>query len=111
MALLMVSTLSDDSVAAPENDAANYIVASVTDATGAPVIGLAATNFTVTTLIVGPGGTLVNVSAISSPAPGFYIMGVIPISGQTWKSGIYIFGITVTCGADRGQSLSSVLMA
>jgi hypothetical protein len=110
MALLLVSTLSEDTVAAPGNNAANYIVASVTDATGVPVTGLAAANFVVTALIVGPGGALVNVSAVSSPAAGFYIVQVVPIAGQTWKSGVYIFGIAVTHGTDHGQSLASVLM-
>jgi hypothetical protein len=110
MALLNVSTLSEDTIAAPGNNAANYVVASVTDAAGVPVTGLAATNFTVTALIVGPGGALVNISTVTSSAPGFYVVSVVPISGQTWKSGVYIFGVAVTRGSDHGQSLCSVLM-
>ncbi len=110
MALLHVSALSEDTIAAPGNNAANYIVVSVTDATGVPVAGLAAANFAVTALIVGPGGALVNISSISSPAAGFYIVRVVPIASQTWKSGVYIFGIAVTHGADHGSALASVLM-
>jgi hypothetical protein len=110
MALLLVSTLSEDTIAAPGNNSANYIVVSVTDATGIPITGLAASNFVVTALIVGPGGALVNISSVSSPAAGFYIVRVVPIPGQTWKSGVYIFGVAVTRGTDHGQSLCSVLM-
>jgi hypothetical protein len=110
MALLLVSTLSEDSIAAPGNNAANYVVVSVTDATGVPVTGLAASNFTVTALIVGPGGALVNISSVISQAAGFYLVQVVPIAGQTWKSGVYIFGVAVTRGTDHGQALASVLM-
>lgn len=109
MALLNVSTLSEDTIAAPGNNAANYVVVSVTDAAGVPVTGLAAANFTVTALIVGPGGALVNISSVTSSG-GFYIVRVVPIAGQTWKSGVYIFGVAVTRGSDHGQSLCSVLM-
>lgn len=110
MALLNVSTLSEDTIAAPANNAANYVVVSVTDAAGVPVSGLTAANFTVTALIVGPGGALVNVSSVTSSAAGFYVVRVVPIPGQTWKSGVYIFGVAVTRGSDHGQSLCSVLM-
>lgn len=110
MALLIVSTLSEDTIAAPGNTSRNYIVTSVTDAVGVPVTGLTTANFAVTALIVGPGGALVNISSVTSAAAGFYIVQVVPISGQTWKSGVYIFGVAVTRGSDRGQSLASVLM-
>lgn len=110
MALLNVSTLSEDTIAAPGNNATNYVVVSVTDAAGVPVSGLTAANFTVTALIVGPGGALVNVSSVTSSAAGFYIVRVAPIPGQTWKGGVYIFGVAVTRGSDHGQSLCSVLM-
>ena len=63
-----------------------------------------------TALIVGPGGALVNISSVTSPAAGFYIVSVAPIPGQTWKSGVYIFGVAVAHGSDHGQSLCSVLM-
>jgi len=110
MAHLIVSTLSEDTIAAPGNNAANYITASVTDAAGLPVAGLAVANFAVHALIVGPGGAQVSIASVASAFPGFYLLRVVPIPGQNWKSGVYIFGVAVTHGADHGQSLASVLM-
>jgi hypothetical protein len=113
MALLIVNAASEDTIAAPGNVNANYIVVSVTDSVGNPVTGLTATNFKVQPIIVGAGGALVNIESVAVPPyepPGFYIVRVVPISGQTWKSGTYIFAVAVTRGSDRGQNLASVLM-
>ena len=110
MARLIVSTLSEDTIAAPGNNAANYIVASVTDANGVPVTGLGAANFSVHAIIVGPGGAQVNVTTVTTAQPGFYLLNLVPIPGQTWKPGVYIFGTAVTHGSDHGQALASVLM-
>lgn len=113
MARLIVSALSEDTIAAPGNTQPNYITVSVSeDATGAPVSGLAAANFKVDPMIVGPGGALVNIAsaAESTRIPGFYFVNVVPIKGQTWKSGVYIFAVAVTHGHDKGQCLASVQM-
>jgi hypothetical protein len=84
---------------------------SVTDANGAPVTGLAAANFKVDPMIVGPGGALVNITGVNaSRLPGFYLVNVVPISTQTWKAGVYIFAVAVARGADKGQTLATVLM-
>ena len=61
MARLIASAFSEDTIAAPGNRQPNYIVASITDANGQPVVGLTAANFKVNPLIVGPGGALVNI--------------------------------------------------
>ena len=78
---------------------------------GGPVTGLAAANFKVQPVIVGAGGALVNITG-ANPAglPGFYIVTVVPIKTETWKSGTYIFAVAVERGADKGQALASVLM-
>lgn len=111
MARLIVSALSEDTVAGPGNRQNNYIVVSVTDADGVPVGGLTARSFQVDAIIVGPGGALVNIAALTGGRlPGFYILHVVPIATQTWKSGVYIFGIAVTSGSNRGQALASVVM-
>lgn len=111
MALLIVQTASEDTIAAPGNRKANYICVSVTDSVGNPVAGLTAKNFTVDPMIVGPGGALVD---ITSAAPvrlaGTYILEVVPIRTETWKAGVYIFATAVTQGANRGQALCSVQM-
>ena len=106
-----VTADSEDTVAAPGNREPNYIVVSVTDTNGAPVSGLAATNFKVDAIIVGPGGALVDISrAVGGRLPGFYLLDVVPIREETWKKGKYIFGISVEKGRERGQALASVVM-
>jgi hypothetical protein len=74
------------------------------------VTGLSATNFKVEALIVGPGGALVDISRVAGGAQGFYYIDVIPVQTYTGVSGIYIFGISVTRGAQKGRTLTSVLM-
>lgn len=111
MARLIVTAFSEDTIAAPGNRQPNYIVASVTDADGAPVTGLGATNFKVDPMIVGPGGALVNITGVHpGRLPGFYHINVVPIKTQTWKAGVYIFAVAVERGADKGQTLATVLM-
>jgi hypothetical protein len=111
MARLIVVALSEDTIAAPGNRQANYLVASVTDANGEPAIGLTINNFKVDPMIVGPGGALVNITRVSpGRLPGFYHVDVVPINTQTWKAGVYLFAVAVQRGADKGQTLTSVLM-
>lgn len=108
---LLVTATSEDTIASPGNRHPNYIVASVTDARGAPVSGLTQSNFKVDAMIVGPGGALVDITRVTEGRlPGFYFIDVTPIKTETWKSGTYIFGIAVQNGGDRGQALASVLM-
>jgi hypothetical protein len=111
MARLIVTAFSEDTIAAPGNRQPNYIVVSVTDANGVPVTGLAAANFKVDPMIVGPGGALVNIMGVTAGRlAGFYHVNVIPINTQTWKAGVYIFAVAVERGADKGQTLATVLM-
>ncbi len=111
MARLIVTAFSEDTVAAPGNRQPNYIVASVTDANGAPVTGLVAANFKVDPMIVGPGGALVNIAGVNAGRlPGFYHINVVPMSTETWKAGVYIFAVAVERGRDKGQTLATVLM-
>jgi len=35
---------------------------------------------------------------------------VVPIRKETWKTGVYIFGVAVKVKKDAGQSLAKVLM-
>ncbi|HVI43214.1 MAG TPA: hypothetical protein VM802_00025 [Chitinophaga sp.] len=111
MALLIVSALSEDTIAAPGNANPNYITVSVTDNSGNPVTGLVAANFQVQPMIVAPGGSLVNITTVAAITfPGFYLVNVVPVPGQTWKLGVYIFAVVVVRGADRGQAQCSVLL-
>ena len=111
MALLNVAAASEDTIAAPGNRNNNYILASVTDGGGEPITGLAAGNFQVDPMIVGPGGALVNIVNVSAGRlPGFYHINVVPISTETWKAGTYVFAVSVFRGADKGQTLTNVLM-
>ena len=111
MANLIVNALSEDTVAAPGNRLKNYIVVSVTDDKGNPVTGLGVANFKVDPLIVGPGGSLVNITNVTAGRlAGTYIVFVVPITIQTWKAGVYIFAVAVTNAGNHGQNLCSVLM-
>lgn len=111
MTRLIVNALSEDTIAAPGNRQPNYIVVSVTDVNGVPVGGLGAANFQVDPVIVGPGGALVNITSVTAGRlPGVYLVNVVPIRTETWKAGGYIFAVAVASGANRGQTLASVLM-
>ena len=111
MANLFVSALSEDTIAAPGNRRENYIVVSVTDGNGKPVTGLNIKNFKVDAVIVGPGGALVDITGVTAGRlPGVYLVLLVPIKTQTWKSGVYIFAVAVANGADMGQNLCSVMM-
>ena len=111
MAKLFVSAVGEDTIAAPGNAQRTYVIVSVEDATGNPVTGLAASNFMLGTEIVGPGGSTSSIQSVSNgKLPGIYLLSVIPLAGQTWKSGVYIFSVAVTRGADKGQALCSFLM-
>ncbi|HEX3019886.1 MAG TPA: hypothetical protein VHP36_06275 [Chitinispirillaceae bacterium] len=111
MARLIVTSFSEDTIAAPGNRQPNYIIVSVTDLNGAPVTGLGTSNFKVDPMIVGPGGALVNLTSVSAGRlPGFYFINVVPIRTETWKKGVYIFAVAVEKAADKGQTLTSVLM-
>ncbi|MBL0352338.1 MAG: hypothetical protein IPP03_06690 [Dechloromonas sp.] len=111
MSMLFVSAFSEDTIAAPGNRQPNYIIVSVTDNNGIPVTGLGVANFKVDPMIVGPGGALVNITGVTAGRmPGFYLINVVPIRTETWKSGVYIFAVAVERNADKGQALATVLM-
>ena len=111
MARLIVTALSEDTIAAPGNRDPNYIVVSVTDKDGEPITGLGTSNFQVDPMIVAPFGALVDITMVTGGGlAGFYRIDVVPIGTETWKSGVYIFAISVTSMADKGQALASVLM-
>lgn len=111
MAILHVQALSEDAIAAPGNRNPNYIVVSVTDASGVPVTGLAASNFQVDPMVVGPGGALVNITSCTvGRLAGTYLLQVVPIKTETWKAGGYLFAVAVDAGGNHGQALCSVLM-
>lgn len=107
--LLIVSALSEDTIAAPGNRLANYITVSVTTADGTPLTGLTAANFKVDAMIVAPGGSMVNITDTRpGRLPGFYILQVTPIT--TWRAGVYLFAVSVTQGVKYGQALTNVIM-
>ncbi len=111
MSRLIVTALSEDTVAAPGNRLSNYICVSVTDKEGNPIVGLKEENFKVDPMIAAPGGTQVNVkSFFAGRLPGFYFLNVVPADMHTWKLGVYIFAVVVQEGKDKGQTLASVLM-
>lgn len=110
-ALLHVQALSEDTIAAPGNRNPNYIVVSVTDASGQPVQNLGAAHFKVDPMLTGAGGLLVNVTSVTAGRlPGFYFINVVPQKTDTWKSGGYIFAIAVEKNDQRGQALCSVTL-
>jgi hypothetical protein len=86
----------------PRKSPAELHCISVTDSNGVPVTGLAAGNFEVDPLIVGPGGALVNIVGVSpGRLAGFYLLNVLPLRTETWKSGVYIFCVAVKRASDQ----------
>jgi len=100
--------------AATGNSESALLLVSVMDPKGAPVSGLGPSNFKVDATIVAPGGALVDITEANeaSRAPGFYIIDVVPTTFKgtqyTWKTGTYLFAVTVTKGGDRGQSIAEM---
>jgi len=108
---LIVSAVSEDAIAGPGNRLPNYTVVSVTAVDGTPVTGLAMANFKIDAMVVGPGGSLVNITSVNpGRLPGFYTIQTVPIGTYTWKAGTYIFAVSVTQGIRHGQALAKVKM-
>jgi hypothetical protein len=92
------------------------IIVSVTDADGAPVSGLDATDFTIEAEWVAQGGggqVQIPVTAIGDH--GNYRLGVVlgdddQGNPTKWAPGRYIFRLAFTSGADQGQTLCDVLV-
>jgi hypothetical protein len=112
MARLIVNAIAEDTIANPGNALDSYIVVSVTDANGAAVAGLVQANFAVGSAIVGPGGSISHITGVGAggSVTGVYILRIAPLAGQTWKSGVYIWSVRVTAGANVGQTLCTTLM-
>ena len=97
--------------AAPGNSENAGLVISVTDQNGAAVRGLGNANFKVDATIMAPGGAFVDIKRADESfyAPGFYILEIAPTTHMgtqyTWKSGVYLFSVTVQSGANRGQAV------
>jgi len=97
--------------AAPGNSENAGLVISVTDQNGAAVRGLNDANFRVDATIVAPGGAFVDIKRADESfyAPGFYILEIAPTTHMgtqyTWKSGVYLFSVTVQNNANRGQAV------
>jgi hypothetical protein len=103
MARLIIEALAEDTIAAPGNRQHLYLVASVTSTSGRAVTGLSAAS-------LGPGGALVQVASGGETLPGVYLIRLEPIGNNTWSQGVYIFSVAVERGADRGQTLTQVLL-
>jgi hypothetical protein len=112
MAQLIVNAIAEDSIASPGNALDSYIVVSVTNANGTAVAGLTIANFSVGSAIVGPGGSVSHITSVGAAGAvsGVYILRIAPLAGQTWKSGVYIWSVRVTSGANVGQNLCTTLM-
>jgi hypothetical protein len=112
MARLIVNAIAEDTIAKPANALDSYIVVSVTDINGTAVAGLALANFALGSPIVGPGGSTSHISGVGpgGSVTGVYILRIAPLAGQTWKSGVYIWSVRVTAGANVGQTLCTTLM-
>jgi len=112
MAMLIVTAIAEDTIAAPGNVSDSYIVVSVTDSNGVAVTGLSLANFAIGSPIVGPGGSVSNINSVSAggSVAGVYILRIGPLAGQTWKPGVYIWSVGVTHGSDHGQALCTTLM-
>jgi hypothetical protein len=113
MALLIVNAIAEDTLAAPGNALDSYIVVSVTDSNGVAVAGLALANFTLGSPIYAPFGSDSHINTVGgggAAVSGVYVLRIAPLAGMTWKSGVYIWSVRVTSGADVGQTICAIKM-
>jgi hypothetical protein len=101
-------------VAAVGNSDPMPLVVSVTDADGVPVSGLTAADFRIDAMIVGAGGSQVEIAMLGGGQQGDYALRIVPVTYQgtqyTWAYGRYIFFLAVTRGVDQGQTVCAVFV-
>lgn len=111
MAILNISALSEDVLAAPGNKEANYIIVSVTDQDGKPVGNLDVHDFIIKAIVTPDGGRISHdIRVVESDFSGVYVVEVVPFKNETWKKGVYIFAVGVHKKFDRGQAIVDVDM-
>ena len=80
----------------------------VTDENGMAVRGLPDPAFRVLTLLVGPGGSQVEIAEIQelgTAGVGAYLIEVQPRSDNTWQSGDFVLAVSVAHARGEGQAL------
>jgi len=108
MAKLTVHAVAEDTVASPGNANSLSIVVSVEDQNGLAVGALGLGDFGVGSEI---GGSIGQISTITNgESPGVYLIQLLPLEGQTWKAGPYVFSVAVNTGSDQGLTLCSLSM-
>lgn len=111
MALLNVYAIAEDGIAAPRNNNESAIIVSITNSKGNGVRGLGISNFTLESVMVGPGGSNSQINSVMpTETTGVYIIRISPISNRNWSSGVYVWALKVTFGDDNGQTLCSTNM-
>ena len=111
MARLVTTASGTQGIAASGNRQPSYIIVAVTDVNGVPVTGLGASNFTVSAMVVAPGGSAVNIAGVAAEGlAGGYLIKVVPVPAGSWRAGEYIFAIATLRGSDQGLTLASVSM-
>jgi hypothetical protein len=102
MANLIVSTLRDR----------NSIAAFVASEEGVPAVGLGLANFTVRATAPGADGSLLKIARVApTTLRGFYILELAVAEAAARRRGLYVFDLIVEAGEDRGQALSSTVIA
>jgi hypothetical protein len=105
MSRLEINAVVENSLSAAGNTNPVYIVVSVVDNNGAGVVDLKASHFTLCSEIIGNCGVYSHISSVSSVNSGVYVLRVLPLTGQTWKAGVYVYSVVVHHGVNRGQTL------
>lgn len=108
MALLNVVAHGSPLTSAAGNKNPATLLVSVTDTSGNGITGLGSTNFTLDTMVVGPGGAAVVVNSITVGAyAGYYRINVVPTGAFNWAKGEYGVAVIVTSGTNKGQTLTN----
>jgi hypothetical protein len=101
MAKLIVNTLPDR----------NSVAVFVASEEGVPAVGLGLANFRVRSTVAGADGTLLRVAGVApTTLRGFYILD-LAVAEAASRKGLYVFDLIVEAGQDRGQALSSAIIA
>jgi hypothetical protein len=102
MAKLIVNTLLDR----------NAVAVFVANEEGVPAVGLGLANFRVRSTVAGADGTLLTVAGVApTNLRGFYILDLAVADAASHRKGLYVFDLIVEAGEDRGQTLSSAIIA
>ena len=109
-ARLCLETKGSAKTAKSRNHEEAAIILSITDSLGNPILNLSEKHISLRTLLVGPGGSNLEIVRIHGGAQGIYRLDLVPVHNRSWVSGEFIIAIFVHLDEKRGQGLASFIV-